>query len=42
MGRSPRDRRVWSLLASFTRIGLAEAITARRFVIIDGLLTYND
>ena len=46
-GREPwddprADRRVWSLLASFTRIGLAEAITARRFVIIDGSLTYND
>src|SRR5271157_794850 len=46
-GREPwddprADRRVWSLLDSFTRIGLAEATTAKRFVIIDGSLTYND
>ena len=42
MGRSPRDPRVWNLLANFTRIGLSEVIAARRSVIIDGSLSYAD
>ena len=36
------DRRIWSLLANFTRIGLLEAISAERFITIDGSLTYAD
>jgi len=40
---NPRvDRRVWSLLANFSRIGLSEATAASRSVMIDGSLTYAD
>jgi len=46
-GRDPwddprADPRVWSLLASFPRIGLSEATAASRFVMIDGSLSYAD
>jgi len=36
------DPRVWSLLDSFSKIGLSEAIAASRSIMIDGSLTYAD
>ncbi len=40
---NPRvDRRVWSLLANFSKIGLSEVIAASRSIMIDGSLTCAD
>jgi len=36
------DPRVWSLLGSFSKIGLSEAIAASQSIMIDGSLSYTD